>query len=120
MSAGQEHLGDLLGRLDETVRELASVREELQRRRVTVRSADRLLSVTVDARGEVQGVTFHTTAYTRLGPDDLGRVVATTVREAQQEMAHGIAERMAPWQGLGASVRESITGGLRRPGGEHP
>lgn len=107
----EDQLGDVMAALDEHRRKLAEVRDELAARSCTVRSRDRMLSVTVGAGGRMAGMQFHTSAYAGMAPAQLARVVTETVQQAQAQLAGEVAAAMEPYRGVGKALRESMVGG---------
>ncbi len=110
MTAPANRLEEVLAELGEHQQRTADLRRRLQSRRATTRSRNGVLSVTVDARGGVSKVDFHSTAYTRMTPGELSRTLTETIAEAQAAMAEGVAEVMAPFRGFGEALRTSLIG----------
>ncbi len=70
--------------LREQQRRLQEVQNQLASEGVSVTSRDHMVTVTLDARGEVSGITFHSTKFRRMAPAELGSVITQTIRQARQ------------------------------------
>jgi hypothetical protein len=55
-----------------------------------------MVSATVDARGAVTELKFHTTRYRTMAPAELSAVLVDTIGKAQQEVAAKMEEILGP------------------------
>jgi DNA-binding protein YbaB len=74
-----------LADLAEERRRLAEIQEEIGKTSTVRHSKDRILSVTVDGRGDVRKVAFDGTRYRRLSPAELAKLIVDTVNDARNE-----------------------------------
>lgn len=111
MNSGyQEQLGEVLAQLAERQATLQAARESLEARRVTVTSKDHLVSATVNARGDLSELKFHTTKYRTMAPAQLASVLTQVVTEARAEMAGIVAETFQPLAPQQINLRETMSG----------
>lgn len=76
----------------------------------TVRSKRRQVSATVDARGELVELMFHGQSYRHMSPEDLGRLVVQTVREARNDAQTQLWESMGDSLPPGADIDDLVNG----------
>jgi DNA-binding protein YbaB len=69
--------------LRETRARLSEMREKIGEHRATVRSADGMISVVVDGRGEVVSIAFNTAKWRRMAPAELGDALVKTISKAR-------------------------------------
>jgi len=86
MSAGME---DAARRAEQefmrTQDKLKSIRDKLEGSVTKVRSADRMVTITLDMNGFVEAVEFHSQKFRKMAPAELGAVLAETLRNAQKQ-----------------------------------
>jgi hypothetical protein len=86
MSAGME---DAVRRAEQefkrTQDKLQSIRDKLEGTVTKVRSADRMVTITLDMNGFVEAVDFHSQKFRNMAPAQLGTVLAETLRNAQKQ-----------------------------------
>ena len=71
--------------LDRKQRRLREIREELARTPTKVSSADRSLTVELDAVGELASIKFNSQRYRRMAPAELSATLVETIRRARAE-----------------------------------
>lgn len=64
---------------------LAAIQDQLSGAGASATSADHMVTVTLDGRGEVHDVTFHTTRFRKLAPAELGAAIVATIRSARAD-----------------------------------
>jgi DNA-binding protein YbaB len=64
---------------------LKSIRDKLEGSVTKVRSADRMVTITLDMNGFVEAVEFHSQKFRKMAPAELGAVLAETLRNAQKQ-----------------------------------
>ncbi|MGW2250926.1 YbaB/EbfC family nucleoid-associated protein [Kitasatospora sp. NPDC001660] len=99
----------------ETLREqqakLAEATSKLQATTVSVTSKDRMVTAVLGAQGQVVSLTFHTTAYRSMAPAQLGMALADVLNQARADMGAKVTESLGSFEGLGETLRASMTGG---------
>jgi DNA-binding protein YbaB len=106
----EAHLGRLLDGHAELQRNLREIR-------VTVTSADELVSVTVDARGQVEGVTLDPRIYQRPDSRLLAATITATIQQAAAEVMQQVMELTRPFmpdETLRAHLSLDLDGVLRQ------
>ncbi|MGW3687208.1 YbaB/EbfC family nucleoid-associated protein [Streptomyces sp. NPDC005125] len=83
--ANEARLQEILGSFEKTRDTVLAAQKSLQDTSHTFRSADKSLSATVDAQGQLSEVTFHNTKYRQLSPNELGKLVLETVSQAHEQ-----------------------------------
>ena len=79
--------------------DLLALREKMAESSSTATAQRNVISVTVDANGQIIGVKFPVNAYKKMPPAELANVVRDTVREAQtmaREALQKLIEPMTP------------------------
>lgn len=94
MQAQIERMHTQLEKLQDGQAELQRSLEEL---RVTVTSADDLVTVTVDARGQVESVTLDSRIYQRPDSRLLAATITATVQQAAAEAVTRVQELTRPF-----------------------
>ncbi|MGW3652426.1 YbaB/EbfC family nucleoid-associated protein [Streptomyces sp. NPDC000878] len=82
--------------MDEALERAGQAQEALREVSGTATSKDRLVSATVDARGSVTELKFHTTRYRAMAPTELSAVLLDTIGRAQREAAAHLEEVLGP------------------------
>jgi DNA-binding protein YbaB len=98
------------GEADQRLAAYQELRTKIERLRVTARSADGCVVVTVRA-GAVSGLTLTEDAL-RLGADGLGRLVLATVQQAHNTFATRLARRVQSYVGDRHDVVGMVRGRL--------
>ncbi|MET9535479.1 YbaB/EbfC family nucleoid-associated protein [Streptomyces sp. NPDC006649] len=107
----QEQLDEMMGKLAEHRDSLLATQRELAKYTVTVQSKDRMLTVVAGAQGDVREVKFHTDAYRDMAPAELGAALVEVIGQAREQAGQKVRETVSPFQGAGAALRKSMTGG---------
>jgi|ERR1700733_10388790 DNA-binding protein YbaB len=97
MTAGME---DAVRRAEKefirTQAKLRSIREKLQDTQTKVRSKDRMVTVTIDQRGMVAAIDFHSRKFQRMAPAELGSALLEAVRQAQSQARDRVLRAYLP------------------------
>jgi DNA-binding protein YbaB len=113
---------ELLTEYERGVTHLARLRERMAKLRGTARSDDALLTVTVDARGQLSTVEIEPRAFRRHSPTELGEAIVATARKAGDQVHAQMRELLAPFVADNAPLDKLMSGEadwsahLRRPG----
>ncbi|MFE9426018.1 YbaB/EbfC family nucleoid-associated protein [Kitasatospora sp. NPDC006697] len=97
--------------LREQQAKLAETTRELQNATATVTTKDRMVTAVVGAQGQVVSLTFHTTGYRSMAPAQLGTLLADLLNEARADLGDQVLAAMRRFDGVGESLRTSMTGG---------
>ncbi|MED7955017.1 MULTISPECIES: YbaB/EbfC family nucleoid-associated protein [unclassified Streptomyces] len=99
-----EAMRDQLAKAEET-------QAELEKLTASVTSKDRLVTVKVGPQGQVLALTFHTTGYRDKAPAELGALLTDLLNEARAKVGEQVAARIREFEGIGDTLRLSMTGG---------
>ena len=109
---------DVFGQYQRLRSGLDEVQAKLAEMRVTARSADGLITATVDARGQLADLTLDRRVYRETDPERLSRDILATVREATARAGDGVRQMMADYlpaeSGAMRFVRDNDFGSLLR------
>jgi len=72
-------------RLRQTRDGLAKMRKKVEETRITVRSADNVITAVVDGQGELVSITFSTAKWRRMAPAELGAALVKTINKARED-----------------------------------
>ena len=86
---------DVYGQYQRLRSGLDEVQQRLAETRASARSADGLITATVDARGQLADLRLDRRVYRETDPDRLGRDILATVREATTRATDDVRELMA-------------------------
>jgi DNA-binding protein YbaB len=75
---------------------LKAVRQKLQDKPIKVTSKDGMLSITLDAAGEVTSIAFNTQKWRRMAPAELGSVLVEAITQARAQGRAQMAEAYRP------------------------
>ncbi|MFE6871811.1 YbaB/EbfC family nucleoid-associated protein [Kitasatospora sp. NPDC057692] len=84
---------------------------ELAQLTASVTSKDRLVTVKVGPQGQVVALTFHNTGYRDKAPAELAEQLKDVLNEARAKVGEQVAARIREFEGVGESLRLSMTGG---------
>jgi DNA-binding protein YbaB len=76
---------DALAEMYRTQERLKSVRAQLSKEPIKVTSKDHMVTVVVDARGEVSSIVFNTAKFRRMAPAELGAALIEVIGQARAE-----------------------------------
>jgi DNA-binding protein YbaB len=101
-----------MAELQRTRQRLTALRSEMAEASTTVSSKDKMISVTVDGRGAVTGITFQTAKWRRMAPAELGAALVSTIAAARQEAMERAADKYQPVFPAGMPARQLLSGRL--------
>ncbi|WP_406136919.1 YbaB/EbfC family nucleoid-associated protein [Streptomyces sp. NBC_01089] len=110
-SGFQSQLDEMMGKLQEHRDSLVAAQRELAKYTVTVQSKDRMVTVVAGAQGDVREIKFHTDGYRDMAPAELGAALVEVIGQAREQAGQKVRETASPFQGAGAALRRSMTGG---------
>jgi DNA-binding protein YbaB len=105
--------------LDEAVAELrrqqarlTAARESLQDVKNKVTSKDGMVTVTLDARGEISGIAFNTQKFRRMAPAELGAALVEVIGRARAQARERVADAYKSFipPNLGLGLEDLIAG----------
>lgn len=106
---------NLQAQLDKAMHELTAqqqriqdLEEQLRSKTVTVRSKDRMVSVTVDSSGGMSKLEFHDERYRSMARAELADAIVRVFSEARNAMNTQVNELVEPSVGEMDSLRESL------------
>ncbi|MFB7614109.1 YbaB/EbfC family nucleoid-associated protein [Kitasatospora sp. NPDC056181] len=105
-----EQLEQALAELEEQQAKMAQAAKELQASTASATSKDRMVTAKVGPQGEILALTFHTVSYQSMAPAQLSAVLMDVLNEAKARMGDQIAKSMRSFEGVGESLRLSLTG----------
>lgn len=109
-SSFMEQLEETMAALAEQQTRMAEAAAELRAATASATSKDRMVTAKVGPHGEVLGLTFHSTAYQTMAPAQLSAVLTDVLNEARARMGDRVARSMRGFEGVGESLRVSLTG----------
>lgn len=89
---------------------LKSVRQKLQDKPIKVTSKDHMISITLDAAGEVTSIVFNTQKWRRMAPTELGSVLVEAITEARAQGRAQLAEAYRPFLPEGLDPTKIMSG----------
>jgi DNA-binding protein YbaB len=87
-----------------------TAQQQLQATSSTSKSRDRLVSVTVDARGLMTSLKFHDSGYRKLEPAELAKLIMDTLSKAQETARATAREAIASLLPDGVSPDQIVSG----------
>jgi DNA-binding protein YbaB len=93
---------ELMAEYEKARSDLAKAHERIKSVSGKARSKNRMISVTVDSRGDVAELKFHGAAWRNKPPDELSKLIVQTIKDARE------AAQKEMW----AAVGPSLPGGL--------
>jgi DNA-binding protein YbaB len=91
---------------------LRSVRQKLQDKPMKVTSTDGMISITLDAAGEVTSIVFNTQKWRRMAPAELGSVLVEAITRARAQGRAQLAEAYRPLLPEGLDPTKIMSGQL--------
>jgi DNA-binding protein YbaB len=104
----EDAMKEVMAEYEKSRADLARLQESVEEVSGKARSKSRIVAVTVDGRGEVTELKFHSQAWRTMPPGELSKVIVQTIKDAQK------AAQQAVW----AAVREHVPTGLSVPDGD--
>jgi DNA-binding protein YbaB len=110
-SSMREQLDEAMDEVRAQQRRLQEARRKAAAATVSLRSQDRLLTVTVAGQGEVRDIAFHSTDYAAMAPAQLSAVLVETINTARAQLAEQVRATFEPLSTVGTALRSSMLGG---------
>ncbi|MFJ2027820.1 YbaB/EbfC family nucleoid-associated protein [Streptomyces sp. NPDC087897] len=107
----QEQLAEAMAQLAEQTKKIQEVQEELARTSASATSKDRMVTVSVNAHGEIVSFKFHTEGYRTMPAAQLAEVLKTTVNTARAEMSAKVSGTVRPLMGAQEELANGFFGG---------
>lgn len=111
MSSLQNQIDQLMAEFDRTSKAIDSVTKKLDATSHTKRSKNRMASVTVDSKGELTDLTFHTTAYRTMAQAELAQLLLSLVKEARAAAQAEVEKSMKGFMPESSGMLTSVTEG---------
>ncbi|MEV7781583.1 YbaB/EbfC family nucleoid-associated protein [Kitasatospora sp. NPDC088351] len=126
-----EQIAQAMADMQSELAKAEAMQKEMNELTASVTSKDRMVTVKVGSQGQVVSMTFHTNGYREMAPAELAKVLTDSLNEARAAVGEQVAERIGRFDGLGDTLRLSMTGGTEldeileplwamRPGYEAP
>lgn len=106
--AGYEIIRQAAADLDRKQQRLREIHAELAKSSTKVSSTDRMLTVELDAAGELASIKFNSQKFRRLPPAELSAVLVDTIRRARTQSRDRVLSAYKDM--LPAGLREAVTG----------
>ncbi|WP_052709678.1 YbaB/EbfC family nucleoid-associated protein [Streptomyces sp. NRRL S-495] len=87
------------------------MQQEMNELTGSVTSKDRMVTAKVGSQGQVVSLTFHTNDYRDMAPAELAKILTDVLNEARADVGKQVAERISRFDGIGETLRLSMTGG---------
>lgn len=113
MNAFQSQINEIMAELEQSRQDLHKAQTRISEVSRTTQSGNRMVSATVDARGQLTGLQFHGTKYRSIPGPELADLIVRTVRKANSAAAAEVHETMKsllPGQGLPPILAKAIEG----------
>jgi DNA-binding protein YbaB len=96
--------------LQHTRDSLSQVREKIQAKPIKVTTKDGMVSITLDAGGEVASIVFNTQKFRRMAPAELAAALLDAITRARAEGRAQLAKAYAPFLPEGLDLNEVMSG----------
>ncbi|MEV8100316.1 YbaB/EbfC family nucleoid-associated protein [Kitasatospora sp. NPDC085879] len=103
-------LDELRERVESRMAEFSEMHQKMRALTASATSAQRLLTVTVGAQGEVTAVKFHSDGYRSMAPSELEHVVLDTVQRARTQVLDRVKGLVAPLAPEGLDIDDIMAG----------
>jgi len=89
---------------------IKEIRKELDGVTFKATSKDRMITVTVDTKGEVASIVFNTAKFRRMAPAELGAILAETIRQARAESRDKVLDAYQSLIPSGMGLADAFSG----------
>ncbi|MEV0263953.1 YbaB/EbfC family nucleoid-associated protein [Streptomyces sp. NPDC050617] len=107
----QEQLEAAMADLANHTQRIQELQKNLAETRTSVTSRDRMVTVTLTARGEIAELKFNTEDYRSMPRAQLATVLTTTLNEARAKMTSQVSSQVRPLMGEQTQLAEGMFGG---------
>ncbi|MFF1908935.1 YbaB/EbfC family nucleoid-associated protein [Kitasatospora sp. NPDC058218] len=106
-----EQIAQAMAEMQSELARAEEMQKEMNELTASVTSKDRMVTVKVGSQGQVVSMTFHTNDYREMAPAELAKVLTDSLNEARAAVGEQVAERIGRFDGMGETLRLSMTGG---------
>ncbi|MGV9263227.1 YbaB/EbfC family nucleoid-associated protein [Kitasatospora sp. NPDC003701] len=106
-----EQIAQAMAEMQSELARAEEMQKEMNELTASVTSKDRMVTVKVGSQGQVVSMTFHTNGYREMAPAELAKVLTDSLNEARAAVGEQVAERIGRFDGMGETLRLSMTGG---------
>lgn len=111
-NAGHEMIMQAAADLDRKQQRLREIRQELAKTSTKVSSVDNMLTVELDAAGELASIKFNSQKYRRVAPAELSSILVETIRRARAQSRERIVSAYQDVLPAGLGLNEAKEGRL--------
>jgi DNA-binding protein YbaB len=111
-AAGQDMVEAAMQELQRSRERLVALRSTMSEASTTVSSKDKAISVTVDGRGAVTGIAFHSAKFRKMAPAELGAALVDAIAAARQSALERVAETFQPMFPSALPAKDVLSGKL--------
>jgi DNA-binding protein YbaB len=109
-TSGQDLIKEATEELRRQQERLLKVRAKLADTSTKVRSKDGMVTVTVDARGQLSSINFNSQKFRRIAPAELGSILVETIVQAQAQSRERVLRAFKPLLPQGLDVPGVMAG----------
>jgi DNA-binding protein YbaB len=103
-------MNELLSSLGNYQQAAAEARQKMMAASATVRSSNRVVSVTVNGSGQVSAIVFHDDKYRRMAPAELATLLLRTIQQARTDVLAQVKAVAGPMLLPGMSFDDVLAG----------
>lgn len=103
---------DAVAEMFRTQERLQSVRAQLSKKPIKVTSKDGMVTVVLDARGEVTSIAFNTAKFRRIAPAELGATLVQVISQARAEGRSQVISAYRDFLPEGMDLEKIMSGNL--------
>jgi DNA-binding protein YbaB len=108
--ATQFSLEKAIGELRQQQETLLKKRSEMRSTTSKVSSRDHMITVSMDATGEITSISFNTAKFRRMAPAELGAALTETINQARAEIRQRVVETYGAFMPAGLDLESILTG----------
>lgn len=102
--------------MQRTQERITAVREKLERKPIKVTTKDGMITITLDARGDVTSIVFNTQKWRRMAPAELGNALVEAITKARAEGRALLAEAYQQFLPEGMDLQKIMSGQISTDG----
>jgi DNA-binding protein YbaB len=111
MTSPQQAFGEIFAEVNRMQKDLAAFRERVDAISASATAPKRMLTVTVNHKGELTKLKFNTTAFRDMSAAELSNVVLETINQARGSVSEKVKEAMSGITGIGGLSMEDMRSG---------
>jgi len=108
----EDAIKELMAEFEKTKRDIAKAQKGMTEVSATARSKSRMLSVTVNGRGDVTDLKFHSQSWRNMAPGELSKVILQTIKDARAKSHKEMWSAMQEFAPPGVDLSTAISGEL--------